>query len=114
MEALGLVDSGSQAPVVERNAHRSISLQDEPTVAWIVKQPAGLHDFFYTIKLPYATATTMLRCARSIGDETAKMHAAYFVHNWRRSGHLLLLEGTSAGALLLSSATSTTAEKSSF
>lgn len=88
-EAARLADPGLQAPEVERNAHRSISPQDKPTVAWIVQQPAGLHDFFHTAKLPYATATTMLRCARAIGNETAIRHAACFVENWRASGHPL-------------------------
>jgi hypothetical protein len=99
MEASGLVEPNSQAPAIEHAAHRSISPVDEPTVAWIIKQPAGLHDLFHTAKLPYVTANTMLQCARAIGNDTAKSHAACFVQNWRRSGNPLLLEAGSSAAV---------------
>lgn len=92
---LGLTEPGPSAPAAEHAAHRSISPADEPTVAWIIKQPAGPHDFFSTSRLPYATANTMLQRARAIGNRTAKVHAAYFVQNWRRSGSPLLLQSDS-------------------
>jgi hypothetical protein len=68
-------------------------------VAWIIKQPAGPHDFFSTARLPYATANTMLQHARAIGNPTAKVHAAYFVQNWRRSGSPLLLQSDASPML---------------
>lgn len=89
---LGLEAPGLDAPAAETAAHQAITPADEPTVAWIIKQPAGPHDFFNATKHPYVTANTMLRCARAVGNDTAKIHAAYFVHNWRRSGHPLVLE----------------------
>ncbi|KAH5708166.1 hypothetical protein HBI81_256430 [Parastagonospora nodorum] len=95
-ESLGLVAPGSQAPVAERNAHQSITPTDETEVAWIVKQPTTNDtDFFHTAKLPYATACTMLQYARAVGNDAAKVHASYFVDNWRRSGHALLLADAS-------------------
>jgi len=94
-DTLGLTEPGPSAPAAEHAAHRSISPADEPTVAWIIKQPAGPHDFFSTARLPYATANTMLQHARAIGNPTAKVHAAYFVQNWRRSGSPLLLQSDS-------------------
>jgi hypothetical protein len=99
MNTLGLVKPAPSAPAAEHAAHRSISPADEPTVAWIIKQPAGPHDFFSTARLPYATATTMLQYARAIGNPTAKVHAAYFVQNWRRSGSPLLLESNASARM---------------
>ncbi|KAF2831826.1 hypothetical protein CC86DRAFT_342898 [Ophiobolus disseminans] len=96
---LGLTEPGPSAPAAEHAAHRSISPADEPTVAWIIKQPAGPHDFFSTARLPYATANTMLQHARAIGNPTAKVHAAYFVQNWRRSGSPLLLQSDASPML---------------
>ena len=98
-DTLGLTEPGPSAPAAEHAAHRSISPADEPTVAWIIKQPAGPHDFFSTARLPYATANTMLQHARAIGNPTAKVHAAYFVQNWRRSGSHLLLQSDASPML---------------
>jgi hypothetical protein len=96
MSTLGLVKPNPSAPAAEHAAHGSIAPVDELTVAWIIKQPTGPHDFFNTARLPYATANTMLQCARAIGNPTAKVYAAYFVHNWRRSGNPLLLESNAS------------------
>ncbi|KAH3939669.1 hypothetical protein HBH98_243930 [Parastagonospora nodorum] len=113
-ECLGLAAPGSQAPVAERNAHRSITPTDETEVAWIVKQPTpGNADFFHTAKLLYTTANTMLQYARAVGNDAAKVHASYFVDKWRRSGHALLLANASTSAVS-SRPSATPARRSNF
>jgi hypothetical protein len=78
-----------KSPLRERSACEDHASQEASNIAWILGQRVGKSDFLHTARHPHATADTMLRNAQSVGNETAKTHAAYFVLNWRRSGNPL-------------------------
>jgi hypothetical protein len=89
--SLGLVEPLPKAARVEHAAYASISPKDEPTIAWIVKQPDGKVGrdglpLYETMKTPYATATAMHRKAAVLGNQTARYHAASFLKVWRSVG----------------------------
>jgi hypothetical protein len=85
-EERGLVAPKPNAAAAEQLAHRAISDGDVPDIAWILGQRIGQLDFFCTARLPYVTATTMLRNARQLGSPTARRDATQFMQNWRQSG----------------------------
>nr|GFD12887.1 hypothetical protein [Tanacetum cinerariifolium] len=96
----------TSAPAAEHDTHRSLTHSaDVPTIAWIVEQPTGSHNFFETAALPYTTARAMLSAARALGNPTAQLQATYFVRNWRQSGHPLRMAGSISGPLALLSRT---------
>jgi len=84
--SLGLIEPREDAPPVEHAAYTSISSNDEPIVAWIIKQPIADSTFYNTTHTPYATAATMLQNAHTLGSQTARYHAASFLKSWRSLG----------------------------
>src|SRR5207237_3233286 len=84
---LGLMKPPEKAPRKEHGAYASISQQDEPTIAWILKQPIEEHvDFYCYASTPYLTASSMLDKARAIGNATSQASAAAFLRSWRSHG----------------------------
>ncbi|KAF1357149.1 hypothetical protein EJ07DRAFT_30715, partial [Lizonia empirigonia] len=68
---LGLEEPSDKASLQERAAYASIARQDEPTIAWIIKQPVSDDssvDFYNAARTPYFTACTLLERARALGD----------------------------------------------
>jgi hypothetical protein len=88
---LGLVAPPDSAAPGERNAYRSITPADEPTIAWIIKQPAGpsgKSDFYHTARSPYLRASEFLTKARSLGNPSSQAYASKFLQAWRKRGSL--------------------------
>lgn len=84
---LGMVEPDGEASPQERAAYDSITQQDEPLVAWIIKQPVADNvDFYSAARTPYYTASTLLDRARTLGNHTAQYHAAHFLQAWRERG----------------------------
>ena len=87
---MGLVAPHLTAPRSEQSAYHSITPQDEPTVAWIIKQPGPSEsaDFYHAVKAPYVRACEFLAKARSLGNPSSQAHAAKFLQAWRKRGSL--------------------------
>lgn len=95
---LGLVEPGDKAPAQERAAYASITQKDEPTVAWIIKQPVSDSsdaDFYHAARTPYYTACTLLERARALGNQSSRYHAAQFLQSWRQRDSAFRGQGTS-------------------
>lgn len=84
---LGLVAPVDEAPRQEHAAYASIAPQDEPVVAWIIKQPVSPNaDFYATARTPYRTSCSLLEKARALGNQPSRYHAAQFLQSWRELG----------------------------
>lgn len=84
---LGLATPGAHASQREKSAYESISQQDAPEVAWIIRQDTGKGaDLYSTAAHPYLTATSMLERARGLGSPPAQRYTAAFLQTWRRRG----------------------------
>lgn len=84
---LGLVEPNAKASRQERMAYASITPQDEPLVAWIIKQPIpDKVDFYTAARTPYYTASILLDRARTLGNSSSRYHAAQFLQAWRERG----------------------------
>jgi hypothetical protein len=84
---LGLIEPDAKASRQERAAYASITPQDEPRVAWIIKQPIpDKVDFYTAARTPYYTASTILDRARTLGNNSSRYHAAQFLQAWRERG----------------------------
>lgn len=88
---LGLVKPVNGAAAAEKYAYGNMRQDDEPQIAWIIKQPFGPDDFFHSARSPYATADTMVQIAYSVGSVAATTPGGHFVDNWRKTGHPLLV-----------------------
>lgn len=85
--ALGLVAPPEKAPRQEQAAYASISRQDEPVVAWIIKQPLSDDiDFYNASRNPYHTASLLLERARVLGDPASRYNTLQFLQAWRERG----------------------------
>jgi hypothetical protein len=58
--SIWLIEPRKEAPPVEHAAYTSISSNDEPMVAWIIKQHVTDSTLYETTRAPYLTAATML------------------------------------------------------
>lgn len=86
-QELGLIKPNDKASAQERAAYGSISIQDEPAVAWILKQKMGSNaDFYSGSPTPYYTAVTVLEKARVLGNLSSQYCAAQFLRTWREQG----------------------------
>lgn len=84
---LGLVEPSNAASRQEQAAYASIAQQDEPLVAWIIKQPiSDKIDFYNAARKPYFTASAILTRARALGNQSSRYHAAQFLQAWRERG----------------------------
>jgi hypothetical protein len=87
---LGLIEPDAKAPRQERAAYASIPLQDETSIAWIIKQPIPSKgdkvDFYTAARTPYYTASAILERARTLGNPSSRYHAAQFLQAWRERG----------------------------
>ena len=86
---LGLVEPDEKASLQERAAYASITQVDEPTIAWIIKQPVSSDsdvDFYSAARTPYRTACTLLERARALGNQSSQYYAAQFLQAWRERG----------------------------
>lgn len=88
--AIGLVAPPATAARNEHGAYQSITPQDEPTVAWLIKQPGPSKnvDFYHASKAPYFRACDFLAKARALGNPSSQEHAAKFLQAWRKRGTL--------------------------
>jgi hypothetical protein len=83
----GLLAPSESADRNERAAYSSVEAKDAPSISWVFKQDAGGGlDLYHRSKSPYATATRMLRNARSLGNASAQENAAVFLQRWRETG----------------------------
>jgi hypothetical protein len=87
-KTLGLIEPALDADLPELTAYNLLSPDDETTIAWIFAQHDDDSDkpFYKTALTPYATANTMLKNARAVGNEVAQDHAASFLRAWRSVG----------------------------
>lgn len=85
---LGLVAPLDKASRQEHAAYTSIVQQDEPVVAWIIKQPLREDnvDLCNATSAPYHTACTLLTRARALGNPASRYNAALFLQAWRQRG----------------------------
>jgi hypothetical protein len=84
---LGQQEPDSKAPMQERAAYSAIPPEDEPTIAWIIKQSISDEVDFYTgSPTPYFTACTMIQKARALGNQSSRRYAAQFLQRWREYG----------------------------
>jgi hypothetical protein len=97
---LGLIAPNDKASVQERAAYESIPRQDEPTIAWIIKQPFRHNetDFYSAALTPYFTACTLLERARALGNQPSQCHAAQFLQAWRARGSPFRSRGVDASS----------------
>lgn len=102
-QSSGLVSPPPDAPSHEKAAYASISQQDESIIAWVIKQPVKDTDFYTTARLPYTTAAGMLDKVRTVGCQTARFHAAAFLHSWRSRGTPFPTQSTPDPAVEVSS-----------
>lgn len=75
------------APPKEWAAYASISLQDEPLIAWLIQQPIEGEDFYNHVRMPYTIVCAMVDKARAIGNSSSQTSAAAFFQSWRQHGN---------------------------
>ena len=90
---MGLTEPSDKTPAQERAAYSGITQQDEPTIAWILKQKVSNDaDFYAASPTPYYTACSMLAKARAFGNPISQHNAAQFLRTWRKQGTPFLVK----------------------
>ncbi|KAL5371659.1 hypothetical protein DPSP01_014104 [Paraphaeosphaeria sporulosa] len=86
--ACGLLKPDDGAAGKEKDAYASITPKEEPTVAWLFKQPSGDDDadFYTSTTAPYTIVRTLCKKAQALENTSSLVDALEFLVAWRRRG----------------------------